>query len=171
MNIGLYVVPIFLLMTFGMALWNKTAAFDDFVNGAKEGIGALKSIVPNLIGMIVATKVFLASGIVDTLTNWMRPFWDAIGVDATVLPLMILRPLSGAASLSYASEIIQLHGPDSQAGRLASVLQAGGDTTIYIITLYFAAVGIKRMKQTLNLGIFVDIVSFALAIFFVKLFF
>jgi len=171
MNVGIYIVPIFLLVAFGMAFWNKTAAFDDFVDGAKDGIQSVKAIVPNLVGMIVGTKVFLASGIVETLTELAEPVLSIINIEAATLPLMILRPLSGAASLSFASELIQVHGPDSLVGRLASVMQASSDTTIFIITIYLAAVGIRNMRHALKLGIIVDIVSFILAAFFVSLFF
>jgi len=171
MNIGIYVVPIFLLVAFGMAFWNKTAAFDDFVDGAKDGLQSVKAIIPNLVGMIVGTKVFLASGIVETLTELAEPVLSIVNIEAATLPLMILRPLSGAASLSFASELIQIHGPDSLVGRLASVMQASSDTTIFIITIYLAAVGIRNMRHALKLGIVVDIVSFILAALFVGIFF
>jgi len=171
MNVGIYIVPIFLLVAFGMAFWNKTAAFDDFVDGAKDGIQSVKAIVPNLVGMIVGTKVFLASGIVETLTELAEPVLSIVNIEAATLPLMILRPLSGAASLSFASELIQIHGPDSLVGRLASVMQASSDTTIFIITIYLAAIGIRNMRHALKLGIVVDIVSFILAAVFVRLFF
>jgi len=171
MNVGIYIVPIFLLVAFGMAFWNKTAAFDDFVDGAKDGIQSVKSIVPNLVGMIVGTKVFLASGIVETLTELATPVLSIFNIEAATLPLMILRPLSGSASLSFASELIQVHGPDSLVGRLASVMQASSDTTIYIITIYLAAVGIRNMRHALKLGIVVDIISFILAAAFVGIFF
>jgi len=171
MNVGIYIVPIFLLVAFGMAFWNKTAAFDDFVNGAKDGLQSVKAILPNLVGMIVGTKVFLASGIVETLTEIAEPVLSIFNIEAATLPLMILRPLSGAASLSFASELIQIHGPDSLVGRLASVMQASSDTTIFIITIYLAAVGIRNMRHALKLGIFVDIISFILAALFVGIFF
>jgi len=171
MNVGIYIVPIFLLVAFGMAFWNKTAAFDDFVDGAKDGIQSVKAILPNLVGMIVGTKVFLASGIVETLTDLAEPVLSIVNIEAATLPLIILRPLSGAASLSFASELIQIHGPDSLVGRLASVMQASSDTTIFIITIYLAAVGIRNMRHALKLGIVVDIVSFILAALFVGIFF
>lgn len=171
MNVGIYIVPVFLLLAFAMAFWNKTAAFDDFVDGAKDGMQAVKSIVPNLVGMIVGTKVFLASGVVETLTEFAAPVLGIFGLDAATLPLIILRPLSGAASLSFASELIQVHGPDSFVGRLTSVIQGSSDTTIYIITIYFAAVGIRNMRHALKIGLLIDFVSFVLAAFFVSMFF
>ena len=171
MGVGIYIVPIFLLVAFGMAFWNKTAAFDDFAEGAIDGIKSVRAIIPNLVGMIVGTKVFLASGIVDTLTELAEPVLSIFNIEAATLPLMILRPLSGSASLSFASELIQIHGPDSLIGRLSSVMQGSSDTTIYIITIYLAAVGIRNMRHALKMGIIVDIISFILAAMFVSLFF
>jgi len=171
MGVGVYIVPIFLLVAFAMAFINRTAAFDDFVDGAKEGIISVKEIIPNLVGMIVGTKVFLASGILDTLAGMLAPVLGIFNIEAATLPLMILRPLSGAASLSFASELIQIHGPDSLVGRLASVIQGSSDTTLYIITIYFAAIGIRNMRYALNLGLLVDVVSLVLAGVFVSMFF
>jgi len=170
-QIGIYAVPVFLLAVFGMAFIKKTNAFDDFVDGAKEGIGTTMSLLPNLVGMIVAVKVFLASGILDSLSGMLSPVLSRINLHPQLLPLMILRPLSGSAALGYASELINIHGPDSLVGRLASVMQASSDTTIYIITVYFAAVGLKEMKHALKLGLITDLFAFGLAIAAVALFF
>lgn len=170
-QIGIYAVPIFLLAVFVMAFINKTNAFDDFVEGAKDGLATTVSLIPNLVGMIVGVKVFLASGILDSISNLLTPFLSHINLPPQLLPLMILRPLSGSAALGYAIEVLTIHGPDSSVGRLASVMQASSDTTIYIITVYFAAVGLKEMKHALKLGLITDFFAFALAIIAVGLFF
>jgi len=171
MNIGMYIVPSFLLLAFGMAFFNKSNAFDDFVDGAKDGMNSVRAIIPTFIGMLVATKVFLASGIMDRIGSLFQPVLGIFGIDTATLPLMVLRPLSGSASLSFTNELLQIHGPDSFVGRLASVMLASSDTTIYIVTIYLAAVGIRQMKHALSLGIIIDIISFILAAFFVAIFF
>ena len=168
--ISVYVLPVFLLSVFMMAFVNKTNAFDHFVEGAKEGITTV-SLVPNIVGMIVAIKVFLASGIVDAIAQFLNPVLTAIHVDAHVLPLMILRPLSGSAALSVTTDLISIYGPDSTVGRLASIMQGSTDTTIYIITVYFAAVGLSEMKHALKLGLTADLIGFFAAILAVSLFF
>ena len=166
-----YVLPVFLLFVFMMAFINKTNAFDHFVEGAKEGMRTTVSLVPNIVGMIVAIKVFLASGIVDAIAQFLNPVLTAIHVDAHVLPLMILRPLSGSAALSVTTDLISIYGPDSTVGRLASIMQGSTDTTIYIITVYFAAVGLSEMKHALKLGLTADLIGFFAAILAVSLFF
>lgn len=170
-TISVYVLPIFLLSVFMTAFINKTNAFDHFVEGAKEGMKTTASLVPNLVGMIVAIKVFLASGIVDAIAELLDPILTVIHVDAHVLPLMILRPLSGSAALSVTTDLISIYGPDSALGRLASVMQGSTDTTIYIITVYFAAVGLSEMKHALKLGLTADLIGFSASILAVSLFF
>jgi len=170
-SIGNYAVPVFLLIIFMMALIHKTNAFDDFVDGAKEGLATTVKLIPNLVGMIVAIKVFLASGIVERIAAILAPVLSTLHIEPPVLPLMFLRPLSGSAALGFTSELIQIHGPDSLVGRLAAVMQGSSDTTIYIITVYFAAVGLKEMKHALKLGLATDIMAFILAIVSVTVYF
>ena len=151
-----------------MSFIHKTNAFDDFLDGAREGLKTTSNLLPTLVGMIVAIKVFLASGIVETLAQILAPILNTLAIPPPILPLMILRPLSGSAALGFSSELMQIHGPDSLVGRLASVMQGSSDTTIYIITVYFAAAGLKQMKHALQLGLITDIAAFVLAIIFVS---
>ncbi|MDE5977025.1 MAG: spore maturation protein [Turicibacter sp.] len=169
--ISIYVLPIFLLLVFLTAFINKTNAFDHFVEGAKEGMQTTVGLVPNIVGMIVGIKVFLASGIVDAIAQLLNPLLTTIHIDAHVLPLMILRPLSGSAALSVTTDLISVYGPDSSVGRLASIMQGSTDTTIYIITVYFAAVGLTQMKHALKLGLTADFIGFIAAAVSVSLFF
>ncbi|MBQ1770249.1 MAG: spore maturation protein, partial [Turicibacter sp.] len=99
------------------------------------------------------------------------PILTAIHIDAHVLPLMILRPLSGSAALSVTTDLISIYGPDSHIGRLVSVMQGSTDTTIYIITVYFAAVGLSEMKHALKLGLMADIIGFTASILAISIFF
>lgn len=170
-SISVYILPLFLLAVFIMAFINKTNAFDHFVEGAKEGMRTTVSLVPNIVGMIVGIKVFLASGIVEAIAKLLDPILTAIGVDAHVLPLIFLRPLSGSAALSVTSDLLSIYGPDSGVGRLASIMQGSTDTTIYIITVYFAAVGLSEMKHALKLGLTADLIGFIAAIVSVSIFF
>ncbi len=169
-SLSVYILPLFLLSVFLMALINQTEAFDDFVVGAKEGMKTTLTLVPNIMGMIVAVKVFLASGIIETIATWIDPILNALNVDAQLLPLMILKPLSGSAALSVTTDLMMTNGPDSFIGQMASVMQGSTDTTVYIITVYFAAVGLSEMKHAFKLGIMADLIGFAMAIFATTLF-
>ncbi|HAX74030.1 MAG TPA: spore maturation protein [Firmicutes bacterium] len=129
------------------------------------------SLVPNIMGMIVGIKVFLASGIVDALANVLSPVLNVLHVDAHILPLMILKPISGSAALSVTTDILSVYGPDSILGRTASIMQGSTDTTLYIITVYFAAVGLSEMKHAIKLGLLADVIGFTMAIMAVSIFF
>lgn len=166
-----YILPVFLLVVFLMAFINNTKAFDHFIEGAKEGVQTTIDLIPTIVGMIVGIKVFLASGIVEVIGQLLQPILEWIHVDAQVLPLMILRPLSGSAALSVTTDLISMHGPDSYLGRLASIMQGSTDTTIYIITVYFAAVGLSEMKHAVKLGLTADLMGFVASILAVSIFF
>lgn len=138
---------------------------------AKDGMKTTMSLVPNIMGMIVGIKVFLASGIVDALANVLSPVLNVLHVDAHILPLMILKPISGSAALSVTTDILSVYGPDSILGRTASIMQGSTDTTLYIITVYFAAVGLSEMKHAIKLGLLADVIGFTMAIMAVSIFF
>ena len=140
-----------------------------FVEGGKEGIKIAITIIPFLVGMFVAISIFRASGALEFLMNLIRPLMTAIGVPAEIVPLAIIRPLSGTAALGMTSDLIATYGPDSFIGRLAAVLQGSTDTTFYILTVYFGAVGIRKMGDALKVGLLADLVGIILAIVIVAL--
>ena len=103
--------------------------------------------------------------------NWIGPGLLAIGVPPEIVPLAIIRPISGTAALGMTSDLIATHGPDSFLGRLASVLQGSTDTTFYVLTVYFGAVGIRKMGDALKVGLLADLVGIIVAIIVVTLFY
>lgn len=149
----------------------QVPTYESFVEGGKEGIKIAFSIIPYLVGMLVAISVFRASGAMEAITKWFRPAMNYIGVPAEILPLALIRPISGTAALGMTSDLIAVHGPDSFIGRLVSVLQGSTDTTFYVLTVYFGAVGIKKMGDALKVGLIADVVGIILSIFVVALMF
>lgn len=148
--------------------FKKVPTYESFVEGGKEGIHIAVSIVPYLIGMMVAIGIFRASGALDSLVEWVRPLLLWIGLPPEVFPLAIIRPISGNAALGMVSDLIAVHGPDSFIGRLASVMQGSTDTTFYVLTVYFGAVGIKRMGDALKVGLWADVAGFIAALVIVS---
>ena len=98
-------------------------------------------------------------------------FFNRVGFPKEVFPLVILRPISGSSSLAMLSNILSKYGPDSFIGRVASVMQGSTDTTIYIISMYFSSIGIKKIKYSLVVGLLADLISVILSIIMVKIFF
>lgn len=129
------------------------------------------SLLPFLVGMIVAIAILRSSGALDALIGLLAPVLTLLGFPPEVLPLALIRPISGTAALGMTTELIQTYGPDSFIGRVASTMQGSTDTTLYILTIYFGAVGIKRMRYALKVGLLADLVGIIVSIVIVTLVF
>jgi spore maturation protein B len=169
--ISLWFIPVLIGFILLYGTFKKVPTYESFVEGGKEGIKIAVSIIPFLVGMLVAITVFRASGALEFMMGFIRPAMEAIGVPPEIAPLAIIRPISGTAALGMTSDLIAAHGPDSFIGRLASTLQGSTDTTFYVLTVYFGAVGIKKMGDALKVGLLADLVGFIAAIAVVMLVF
>src|SRR5699024_5914818 len=147
--ISTWIIPMFILITLLLASWRKIPAYELFVEGGREGIQMAISILPFLLGMIVAIAILRSSGALDAFIDLLRPFLSKVGVPLDLLPVAVIRPISGTAALAMTTELTQLYGPNSHVGRLAATMQRRTDTTLYILTVYFGAVGIKKMRYAL----------------------
>src|SRR5699024_4380953 len=139
--------------------------------GGKDGVKMAFSILPFLVGMIVAISILRSSGALDAFIQFISPLLTAIGIPPDIIPLAMVRPISGTAALGMTTELIGTHGPDSFIGRLASTMQGSTDTTLYILTIYFGAVGIRKMGYALKVGLLADLVGIIASIIVVTLIF
>jgi spore maturation protein B len=162
--ISAWAIPVMIVFIPLYAAYRKVPVYESFVEGAKEGFDTAIKIIPHLVGMMVAISIFRASGAMDMLLDWMRPFFNYIGVPTEVLPLAILRPITGAGSLAFSTDLIEQFGPDSMIGRIASTIQGSTDTTLYVITVYFGAIGIRKAGYALKVGLISDLVGFVASI-------
>jgi spore maturation protein B len=169
--ISLWLIPILIGTILLYGTIKQIPTYESFVEGGKEGIKIAVQIIPYLVGMLVAITVFRASGALDFLMKIIGPWVKAIGVPSEIVPLAFIRPISGTAALGMTSDLIATHGPDSFVGRLASVLQGSTDTTLYVLTVYFGAVGIKKMGDALKVGLIADIVGIVISVIVVALVF
>ncbi|XJZ26090.1 spore maturation protein [Bacillota bacterium Lsc_1132] len=169
--VSLAFIPVLIGFILIYGTFKRVPTYETFVEGGKEGIKIAISIIPFLVGMLVAISVFRASGALDALMNWIRPATDWMGIPAEIVPLAFIRPISGTAALGMTSDLIAVHGPDSFIGRLVSVLQGSTDTTFYVLTVYFGAVGVKKMSDALKVGLLADIVGIAASIAVVAIIF
>ncbi|TYA13267.1 spore maturation protein [Paenibacillus faecis] len=159
-----WAVPVMIAFIPLYAYIKKVPVYESFVDGAKDGFSTAIGIIPHLVGMMVAISVFRASGALEFFVGWMTPFLEALRVPSEVLPLGILRPLTGTGSLAFTTDLIKTYGPDSMIGRIASTIQGSTDTTLYVLTVYFGAVGIRNGRYALKVGLFSDVVGFVAAI-------
>jgi len=145
--------------------------YEVFVEGAEEGLQLVVKIVPVMVAIFAAMGVFRASGAMDLLVSVLKPGLVFLGVPGEILPLAIIRPLSGGGALGVTAELIRTWGPDSFIGRLASTMQGSTDTTFYVLTLYFGSVGVRNSRHALNVGLFGDFIGFVSSLLIVRLFF
>lgn len=169
--ISLWLIPVIIGFILIYGTIKRVPTYETFVEGGKEGIQIAFSIIPYLVGMLVAITVFRESGALDFLMNLIRPYLISIGIPADIVPLAIIRPISGNAALGITSDLIATHGPDSFIGRLASTMQGSTDTTLYILTVYFGAVGIKKMGDALKVGLLADLIAIITSIIVVTIVF
>lgn len=170
-EISRWAIPLLLLLVPVTAYWRKVPVYESFVEGAEEGFKTGVRILPFLIGMLVSIKVFVDSGALNILAQWLQPFFALLGLEpdfAAIIPLAIMRPLSGSGALGVATQLINQYGPDSYIGRLASTLQGSTDTTFFVLTVYFGSVGIKRYRYALKLGLLADFIGLIVSIWIVS---
>ncbi|TMU86706.1 spore maturation protein [Bacillus sp. BHET2] len=170
-TISLWLIPLMIGFILIYGTIKKVPTYEVFVDGGKEGLKIAVSIIPFLIGMLVAITIFRESGALEFFVGLIRPGLLALGIPPEIVPLAIIRPISGTAALGMMSDIIATHGPDSFIGRLASTLQGSTDTTLYVLTVYFGAVGIRKMGDALKVGLLADLVGIVAAIFIVTMMF
>ncbi|MGG3574934.1 spore maturation protein [Bacillus gobiensis] len=169
--LSLAIIPILIAGILLYGTYKKVPTYEAFVDGGKEGIEIAFSIIPYLVGMLVAVTVFRASGAMEFLMNLAAPFFASLGVPTEIVPLAFIRPISGSAALGMTTDLIATYGPDSYIGRLASVMQGSTDTTLYILTVYFGAVGIQKMGDALKVGLLADLIGIIASIVIVMILF
>ncbi|MGN7942752.1 spore maturation protein [Virgibacillus sp. 6R] len=169
--ISLWLIPIIIGFILIYGTVKKVPTYETFVEGGKEGIKISFSIIPYLVGMLVSISIFRASGALEALMNVMKPALEVLHIPAEIVPLAFIRPISGTAALGLTSDIIATYGPDSFIGVLAATMQGSTDTTLYVLTVYFGAVGIRKMGDALKVGLLADVVGILAAIIIVSILF
>lgn len=166
-----WIIPCFILLVLTTATWRKVPTYELFVEGGKEGVQMAFSLLPFLVGMIVSISILRSSGALEAFIYLITPLLSQFGIPPEIIPLALVRPISGTAALGMTTELIDTHGPDSFIGRLASTMQGSTDTTLYILTIYFGAVRIKKMGYALKVGLLADLIGIIMSIIVVTIIF
>ena len=162
--ISLYAIPFIIVSIVLFGVFKKVNVYETFTDGAKDGFTTAISIIPFLVGMLVAIGVFRASGALDLITNALSPITNKIGMPGEVLPMALIRPLSGGGASGVMNELFATYGPDSLIGKMASVMNGSTETTFYVLAVYFGAVGIKKTRHALPAGLIADAVGLITAV-------
>ena len=165
------VIPLFVAFVIFYGFYKHVSIYEAFLEGAKEGLQISFNIFPAVLAMVFAINIFLDSNFVYEVLVFCKPLLSKINIPLDILPMALLRPISGTASLAIMNDIFVNYGPDSYAGRLASVLQGCTDTTIYVLALYFGSIGVKKIRYSLGVGLFADLVGITVAFILTAIFF
>ena len=170
-SISVVAIP-FLLGFFPLyAALKGVAVYEEFIEGAKEGIQVALRIFPYLVAILVAVGIFRAAGGIDILSRLLSPLLDLIGLPTQVLPLVLVRPLSGSAATGLFAEIVKACGPDSYPAQLAGTILGGTETTLYVLAVYFGSVAIRRGRHALAAGLLADAAGVAASLLICRLVF
>ena len=162
--ISLLAIP-FLLSFFPLyAAARGIKVYEEFVEGAKEGFGVVLKIIPFLVTMLVAINMFKGAGGIDMLTRALTPLLAPLHFPPDLLPLSLMRPLSGGASLAILTEMVQRLGPDNIVTLMAATIFGSTETTFYVVAVYFGAVGVTRTRHAIPAGLLADLAGIIAAV-------
>lgn len=159
-------IPFTILIIIVYGLIEKQATFDVFLEGAKEGIQIVVNIFPTLLGLFLSINILRASGIIDAFTNLLLPLLNFLKIPAEILPLALLRPISGSASMAVATDIMTKYGVDSLIGLISSTIIGSTETTLYTIAIYTSAIKIKKARFVLIAALAADFVGMITSVVF-----
>lgn len=168
-ELGSYVVPAVIIIIISCGIIKRKNVFDLFLNGAKEGIGIAFNILPALVGLMMAVAMFKASGAFDIIVSALKPVGCALHFPSEIVPLALMRPISGSGALSVYENMLKTYGPDSFIGHVASVLQGSTETTFYTVAVYYGSVNISKTRHTVPAALSADFVGFVMSVVSVKL--
>ncbi len=163
------VIPVTIAAIFCAGIYQGVDVFGEFVAGAKEGVQTTINILPALIAIMTAIGMFRASGALDVLTGTAEPILSLLHMPKEVVPLTLLRPISGSGALVVVEDILKNSGPDSFAGRVASVMMGSTETTFYTVAVYFSAAGISKTRYTVPCALTGDVVGFIMSTTLVRI--
>lgn len=157
--ISLWAIPVLLVAIPLAGIVRGVKVYDVFIEGAKEGFEVAVRIIPFLVGILVAIGMFRGSGAMDLLMWLLRPIVAPVGFPPELVPLAVLRSLTGSGSLAFATDLVKTHGPDSLLGRMAATMYGSTETTFYVLAVYFGAVGVRRTRHAVPAALIADLAA------------
>lgn len=167
--LAIWAVPVFILLIFAAGFVRKVPLFDEFTAGAADGLRSCVKVIPALVALMTSVAMLQASGALDVLTRLLQPLAERIGLPPEVVPMALMRPVSGSGSLAVLENVYRQYGPDSTAGLVASVLQSSTETTFYTIAVYYGSVRIRKTRHTLAAAVTGDVFGIVLSALAVRM--
>jgi spore maturation protein B len=169
--ISYFVIPLMLVGFPLYGLYKRVPVYESFVEGAKEGFQVAVRIIPYLVAILFAVAMFRASGAMDALARLLSPVLEPLGFPAEVLPMAIIRPLTGSGSAAIVVDMINRYGEDSIYVKMAATIFGSSETTFYVIAVYFGAINIKKTRHAVPAGLMADVAAMMFAVWSVRLLF
>ncbi|MBR5280128.1 MAG: spore maturation protein [Clostridia bacterium] len=164
-----YILPALIFLIVSLGLVRKVAAFEHFTRGAKEGAMTILNLVPSLVGLITAIGVLRASGALEILGNILQTPLSYLGVPEELLPLVMVRPMSGSAALAVVRDILENCGPDSYAGRVACVMMGSSETVLYTMAVYTQGTPVKKLPGVIPAALIANLFACIFALLICKI--
>mgnify|MGYP000875206009 FL=1 len=162
-KMGVYSFPIILIGVPLYAHLKGVPVYETFIKGAEEGLRVALDTLPYLVAIFVGISCFRGSGALELVSKAFGFLLKPLGLPVDVIPLVVIRPISGSGALALTGDILRTYGPDSSMGLLASILQGATDTSFFVVTVYFGAAGIKKTRHALGACLFGDLCGFITA--------
>lgn len=160
-------VAVGIILTVGMI--KRVNILDSFIEGAVEGLHTIYMIIPTITALVVAVEMLQKSGAIESLCSFIEPVAKVLGFPKEIVPMSVLRPVSGSGSTAILINVYENYGPDSLVGNIASVLAGSTETTFYAITMYYGSVGITKTRHTLLVGLCADFTALVCAVYLTKI--
>lgn len=158
------IIPFVIVFVIGYGIVEKKNVYDIFIKGAKNGVKIVIKLFPTLLAIFLAINMLRNSGLVDFIINLVKPILNILNIPVEIMPLALLRPISGTASMAVATDIIKASGVDSKIGLIAATIMGATETTFYTIALYTSSIKVKKIRFALVASLIADVVGMATAI-------
>ncbi|MCX7884052.1 MAG: spore maturation protein [Caloramator sp.] len=171
MNIGVYFLPLLILFILIYSFVKKVRVYETFIEGVKEGFASVYSIAPYLLTMLFAIDIFRKSGAMDYFIYVLKPMSKVLKIPEGVIPMILIKPLSGSGALGVMTDIMKQYGVDSIEGRIAAVMMGSTETIFYTISIYFGSVNVKDIRYSLKASLIAHIIGSLAAVYICYYFF
>lgn len=166
-----YIIPVLIILVLISALKKGVPCYTTFISGVEEGFKTIVSILPSLVAILSVSAMLRASGLIDALSKILAPACNLLNIPAEILPLALIRPMSGGGSIALLSDMLATYGTESRIALAACILCASTETTFYTVSVYFGATGVKYTKRVILAAVFGDFVGILCACSLSSIFF
>lgn len=163
--LSVWAIPLFILVVLACGEYKGVKVYETFLRGAEEGIKTGFRLLPIFLAIFGGIAVFRASGALEFLCRICAPFGNLLQIPSEILPLGLIKPLSGSGTIGFMVDLVQKYGPDSLLGTMAAIVAGSSETTFYVLTVYLGAININRPKHLVLMGLLGDLAAFLMAVF------